>query len=109
MNKPLVWVLNKYTYVINNYYHIFVNRCECGNCAPEANGGDCRCCTEGNYFQPLKKLMQDQGVGCITQHPGFEVNCLNTWALDAAYTHLRARGVKRTFERNEYVTISFSW
>ncbi|XP_061192887.1 P2X purinoceptor 7-like [Saccostrea echinata] len=47
---------------------------------------ECVCCKETKV---LLHLMKNDGVQCITDHPGFEPVCLNTYVLDTAYNQYK--------------------
>ncbi|XP_075531203.1 uncharacterized protein LOC142564187 isoform X2 [Dermacentor variabilis] len=63
--------------------------CECGHCQVLANflEHECLCCRE--MGAPVS-LAQPQG--CITEHPDFNVLCLNVAVLRVAYLELRSWG-----------------
>ena len=41
------------------------------------------CCKEVEQLQG--KMQENESYSCITQHPGFEPVCLNTYVLETAY------------------------
>ena len=68
---------------IIHYRHFNVYyRCTCGNCALMPTGKECRCCTS---FSAVDDRRESQQLTCITDHPGFEGNCLNRWVLETSY------------------------
>ena len=44
------------------------------------------CCKE---IQQMAKLMEDEGVSCIVDHPRFRSGCLDEWTLHIAYLGYR--------------------
>ncbi|XP_071819728.1 uncharacterized protein [Apostichopus japonicus] len=56
--------------------------CTCGHCAIMTTARECRCCTE---IDQVKVVMEEEGAGCITTHPGFHAVCLDRWGLRTAY------------------------
>lgn len=40
----------------------------------------------------LKELQLPLGLGCITDHPGFEANCANPWVMEHAVSEWRGTG-----------------
>ena len=54
---------------------------------------DCRCCKE--IEQMVHQITEeDSSVSCITEHPGFDPVCLNTYVLQTAYfAYKQIRGV----------------
>ncbi|XP_048576391.1 uncharacterized protein LOC125558932 [Nematostella vectensis] len=66
---------------------------KCSNCSLKllVTKEECRCCTE---FATCKKLQEVGLEGCIVDHPGFSVNCLNEWVLRTAAVGLKTRKKK---------------
>lgn len=62
-----------------------IYRCNCGNCAIASvvNPEDCRCCFE---IDACKEKMAEENMQdhCLTDHPAFEIGCLNHWVLKLA-------------------------
>lgn len=61
-------------------------RCSCGHCMQMPLAKECVCCKETKV---LLELMKNDEVECITDHPGFEPVCLNTYNLDTAYNQYK--------------------
>ena len=40
------------------------------------------CCYE---IVPVKQLVDDLDLQCITQHPGYDGNCLNQYVIEASF------------------------
>ena len=83
-----------------------VNRCKCGKCCIELleNPRECKCCTE---ISKCESALSDQWVkeevetkpSCITEHPGYQVVCLNRRSLRRAadkYKTLKNKKYKNT-------------
>ncbi|XP_048577062.1 uncharacterized protein K02A2.6-like [Nematostella vectensis] len=67
---------------------------KCSNCSLKllVTKQECRCCTE---FATCSEKLQEVGLeGCIVDHPGFSVNCLNEWVLRTAAVGLKTRKKK---------------
>ena len=60
--------------------HVCTHRCACGNCAAMSTAAENRCCH--SYAQIRGLMLPSQA--CISEHPGFEGNCLNPWVLEAS-------------------------
>ena len=62
----------------------------CGHCIIMDTNEQCKCCKEIEQIKSKneeaveRKEVKDVPV-CITQHPGFEAVCLNTWVLQTAW------------------------
>lgn len=54
----------------------------CGHCMQMPLAKECVCCKETRV---LLVLIENDEVECITDHPGFEPVCLNTYVLDTAH------------------------
>ncbi|XP_014676347.1 PREDICTED: P2X purinoceptor 7-like [Priapulus caudatus] len=64
--------------------------CECGNCLPMGNGLESRCCQENSV---LTEKIQEEGLTCIIEHEGFDVNCLNRHVLECSFwTYAQEQG-----------------
>ncbi|XP_071854648.1 uncharacterized protein [Apostichopus japonicus] len=61
--------------------------CTCGHCAIMTTARECRCCNE---IDQVKVVMEEEGAGCITTHPGFHAVC-----LDRKYRHVAYRQLVR--------------
>ena len=57
-------------------------RCECDNCLPMPTADECRCCHEHDLIMPM---LEEEGVDCMINHPGFNAVCLNKYVLQTAY------------------------
>ncbi len=62
-----------------------VSWCECTFCLSQPNPYNSFCCQEN--MKMFAKLHSCQGASltCITEHPGFKVNCLNIHVLEKDY------------------------
>ncbi|XP_021339917.1 uncharacterized protein LOC110441145 [Mizuhopecten yessoensis] len=56
--------------------------CDCGHCEQMPTDLECRCCCSFNLCQ--YKMEQDN-IKCITEHEGFQVNCLNRHVLELSF------------------------
>jgi hypothetical protein len=61
-------------------------RCLCDSCDCMPTTTECICCQE---IQQTRAMAQEENVGCIVQHPGFEDVCLNIHVLRASYNAYR--------------------
>lgn len=62
------------------------------------------CCREAAaYWTLVKDVTPRLDVQCVTQHPGFEVCCLNPYVLQIAYMHYRREHGPLQASRHEYV------
>ena len=75
-----------------------MHRCKCGNCNTELleNPKECCCCAEISKCATVlsdKEVLEAVGEQplCITQHPGFDALCLNTWCLEVASGSFKTR------------------
>ena len=73
--------------------------CGCMKCIPMPRGIECQCCCEMDNVQ--ERLMEQEEIGCITNHDQFAVVCLNKEVL---YTAL----VMINRERSEPVRLPLS-
>lgn len=64
-----------------NYFNNQICRCNCGHCMQMPLAKECVCCKKTRV---LLVLMKNDEVECITDQPGFEPVCLNTYVLDTA-------------------------
>ncbi|KAK7502897.1 hypothetical protein BaRGS_00005846 [Batillaria attramentaria] len=62
------------------------NWCLCQACIIMPSVRECKCCQE---IPDVRAMTEEEGVGCICQHPGFAAVCLNVWVLRTAYYHYR--------------------
>lgn len=60
--------------------------CSCGHCMQMPLAKECVCCKETRV---LLVLMKNDEIQCITDHPGFEPVCLNTYVLDTAHNQYK--------------------
>lgn len=63
---------------------------------------ECVCCKETKV---LLELMKNDEVECITDHPGFEPVCLNTYALDTAYNQYKQKYNRQIQNIPEWVVL----
>ena len=80
-----------YTSIV--YFNILmVHRCKCGNCvlAFVVKPDECRCCLE---IDPCKEKMLEEKMHdrCLTEHPAFDIGCLNHWVLKLAGLSYKTR------------------
>ncbi|XP_060582264.1 P2X purinoceptor 7-like [Ruditapes philippinarum] len=54
--------------------------CRCDQCIPMPTANECRCCRTMNIVD-----QKTEGLQCITEHEGFQVNCLNIHVLETSY------------------------
>ena len=69
-----------------------VCRCKCGNCVLDfvVNPEECHCCFE---IDTCKEKMAEENMHdhCLTEHPAFDVGCLNHWVLKLAGLSYKTR------------------
>lgn len=63
---------------------------------------ECVCCKETKV---LLELMKNDEVECITDHPGFEPVCLNTYVLDTAYNQYKQQYNRQIQNIPEWVVL----
>lgn len=63
---------------------------------------ECVCCKETKV---LLELMKNDEVECITDHPGFEPVCLNTYLLDTAYNQYKQQYNRQIQNIPEWVVL----
>ncbi|XP_068692587.1 uncharacterized protein [Montipora foliosa] len=62
------------------------DRCQCGMCQPMPTVHKSVCCGEiGQIWQKVEDQRPDVQMSCITEHLGFQSNCLDVWVLETAY------------------------
>jgi len=65
-------------------------RCECGICQPMPTAHESVCCAEiSQVWQKVEDQRPEIQMSCITEHPGFQSNCLDVWVLETAYYAFR--------------------
>ena len=47
------------------------------------------CCQESARIAEKMEEYSETTLTCVTEHPGFVANCLNSWVLDVAYLQYR--------------------
>ncbi|XP_060077950.1 P2X purinoceptor 7-like [Ylistrum balloti] len=62
--------------------------CRCGHCQKMSTETESICCQEIEEVQTLMSKHPNR-LACITDHPGFEVICLNVYVLETAYLTFR--------------------
>ena len=65
---------------------------------------ECKCCQTTNI---VDGKIETEGIDCITEHEGFQVNCLNTHVLETSYyDHIIQNGPLQEGEMvHEYVYV----
>lgn len=85
-------------------YCFLPHRCQCSNCVVMATGIECVCCQEiTRVTDMIGELEIEQELKCISEHPGFEPVCLNTYVLQTAYYQYRQQYGLEVEDSNEYV------
>ncbi|XP_014678076.1 PREDICTED: uncharacterized protein LOC106817880 [Priapulus caudatus] len=80
--------------------------CSCGHCALMATMKENVCCRQSSNF---RKKIETMGHKCITEHPGFQSNCLDIYVLEATYYEFRAYYPHRAVGFNRVTLISIIW
>ena len=62
-----------------------VSWCVCTLCTAQSNPFNSHCCHENIKMLSKIKSETTDPITCITQHPGFQVNCLNIYVLEKDY------------------------
>lgn len=66
--------------------------CSCGNCINSAVFEENACCCEKEEMvSVMHEYNSDFGgnIKCITEHPGFQSQCLDIWVLRSSYSHYK--------------------
>ena len=62
------------------------------------------CCAEiSQVWQKVEDQRPEIQMSCITEHPGFQSNCLDVWVLEAAYYAFRQQYGADNHTAHEYV------
>ncbi len=64
-------------------------RCTCGHSVLMSTNEECVCCMEIDRIVSKINELGDEGIDCITNHPGFDPVCLNAWVLQTSYYQCR--------------------
>ena len=97
---------------INSFLSMFLclfrrslfSRCQCGMCQPMPTVYESVCCGEiGQIWQKVEDQRPDVQMSCITEHPGFQSNCLDVWVLETAYYAYRQQHGPDNHTAHEYV------
>lgn len=73
-----------YKSVFHQKLCIFFTRCQCTNCSQLEGEAQSLCC----HHYVAMRLRMNKGnttYTCITEHPGFQSNCLDIYVLEASY------------------------
>ena len=75
-----------------------------------ATVSECVCCQEiTRVTDTIGELELEQELNCITEHPGFEPVCLNTYVLQTAYFQYRQQYGLEMENSNEYVCFLYRY
>ena len=78
-------------------------RCKCGHCDAEPEIQSLFCCVECPQLETKRQGSSSQSnLQCITQHRGFQVNCLEPEVLLAVYNHYRCQYGEMDFDQSRY-------
>lgn len=66
---------------VNEIFLINVSRCDCENCVIMEKEEECLCCHE---LAQVTEKIDSKNLKCITQHEGFQGNCLNVDVLEVS-------------------------
>ncbi|XP_071148081.1 P2X purinoceptor 7-like [Mytilus edulis] len=56
--------------------------CSCSRCSAMPTRRECKCCRNTNV---VDSKVEEADLKCITEHEGFQVNCLNQYVLETTY------------------------
>ncbi|KAL3876084.1 hypothetical protein ACJMK2_003691 [Sinanodonta woodiana] len=56
--------------------------CSCQHCMTMQTRSESKCCKDMNI---VDGKMEEAGISCITEHDGFQANCLNEHVLETSY------------------------
>lgn len=82
-------------------------RCRCDNCQRLDRREECICCQEidcivTKNYEVVERGLMAEPPSCITQHPGFQANCLNIWVLQTAWLQYKQQYGSNSYNGPEH-------